>query len=223
MKKQNGITLIKLVIAIIIVILVVGFATLGIAKFIKWKKTGDSSLEGNDNDTTKISTELSTKEDEIIQTIRDAFNALREEAVVKMAFNEGYQPSDSEKGEGNIETGNAVELKNIIVSKLGENVVDESKESLSEINLEEFHQDGEKISALKNGYHVYLSVGEEENEKFITIIYKDSSFNHGMAHYDTENNLVTETSNGTYPILVAQIRLSADDASYYLEPVKSVK
>lgn len=88
--------------------------------------------------------------------------------------------------------------------------------------FENFHQNGEKISALKDGYHVYLSVGEEENEKFITIIYKDSSFNHGMAHYNTENNLVIDSTGGIYPILVAQIRLSTDNASYYLEPVKSV-
>ena len=44
-----------------------------------------------------------------------------------------------------------------------------------------------------------------------------------MAHYDTENNLVIDKTNDTYPVLVAQIRLSNDDVAYYLEPVKSVK
>lgn len=43
-----------------------------------------------------------------------------------------------------------------------------------------------------------------------------------MAYYDTENNLVVDTTYGTYPILVAQIRLTSNDASYYLEPIKSV-
>ena len=75
---------------------------------------------------------------------------------------------------------------------------------------------------ITDGYHVYLSNGEVENEKFITIVYKDSTFCHGMAYYDTENNLVSDTTLAYFPVLVAQIRLTADDASYYLEPIKSI-
>ena len=86
-----------------------------------------------------------------------------------------------------------------------------------------FIKDEGQVVELSDGYHVYLSNGEEENEKFITIVYKDSVFEHGMAHYDTENNLVIDKTNDTYPVLVAQIRLSNDDVAYYLEPVKSVK
>lgn len=44
-----------------------------------------------------------------------------------------------------------------------------------------------------------------------------------MAYYDTENNITADTTDNLYPILVAQIRLSENDFSYYLEPMKSIK
>ena len=112
----------------------------------------------------------------------------------------------------------------MIISSLGENTVDESKDNvIDHFSLDMFIKDEGQVVELSDGYHVYLSNGEEENEKFITIVYKDSVFEHGMAHYDTENNLVIDKTNDTYPVLVAQIRLSNDDVAYYLEPVKSVK
>ena len=160
--------------------------------------------------------------DEAVEQIENAFNKLREEVIVNVATIDGYQPSNSYIDTDNSEKGNAFDLKNIIVSELGENVIDESKDKISNINLDTFKKNEGEFIELNDGYHVYLSNGEVENEKFITIVYKDSTFCHGMAYYDTENNLVSDTTLAYFPVLVAQIRLTADDASYYLEPIKSI-
>src|SRR5699024_9723469 len=96
------------------------------------------------------------------------------------------------------------------------------KDKTSDLNLDTLKKNEGEFIELEDGYHVYLSNGENQDEKYITIVYVDSSFNHGMAYYDTENNIVVDTTYGTYPIIVAQIRLTSNDASYYLEPIRSV-
>lgn len=203
MKKSKDISL-KFLIAIIIAVLVVILVVFAISK----------------NKDTEQKTEIVSKEEEIIQNIRQAFDAGREKFVINDAIIEGYQPS---KIDSDYENSPAVELKNIVVSALGQNVTDESQNGLSELNLESLKKsNGEKIE-IDDGYHVYLVSGEDENEKFIDIIYKDSTFCHGMAYYDTENNITADTTDNLYPILVAQIRLSENDFSYYLEPMKSIK
>lgn len=209
MKQKKGIPLIKLVIIIVAIELIF----LVIFKFNQTEKQDEEGID---------ITLTSEKENEVISKIENAFNKLREEVIVNVATIDGYQPSNSYIDTDNSEKGNAFDLKNIIVSELGENVIDESKDKISNINLDTFKKNEGEFIELNDGYHVYLSNGETQDEKYITIVYVDSSFNHGMAYYDTENNLVVDTTYGTYPILVAQIRLTSNDASYYLEPIKSV-
>ena len=209
MKQKKGIPLIKLVIIIVAIELIF----LVIFKFNQTEKQDEEGID---------ITLTSEKENEVISKIENAFNKLREEVIVNVATIDGYQPSNSYIDTDNSEKGNAFDLKNIIVSELGENVIDESKDKISNINLETFKKNEGEFIELNDGYHVYLSNGETQDEKYIIIVYVDSSFNHGMAYYDTENNLVVDTTYGTYPILVAQIRLTSNDASYYLEPIKSV-
>ena len=205
MEKTKGISF-KVVLAIIIAIIVILAIIFVVSK--------NKSNETNDR------LEKMAKEEEIIQNIRNAFDAGREEFVVNNATIEGYQPSKIDNG---AEINPAIDLKNIVISKLGDKAIDESNDITTELSLESLQKEsGGKID-LSDGYHVYLVNGEDENIKFITIVYKDATFCHGMAYYDTENNIVADTTDNLYPILVAQIRLSENDFSYYLEPMKSVK
>lgn len=205
MEKTKGISF-KVVLAIIIAILVILAIIFVVAK--------NKSNETNDR------LEKMAKEEEIIQNIRNAFDAGREEFVVNNATIEGYQPSKIDNG---AEINPAIDLKNIVISKLGDKVIDESNDTTTELSLESLQKESGGKVDLSDGYHVYLVNGEDENIKFITIVYKDATFCHGMAYYDTENNIVADTTDNLYPILVAQIRLSENDFSYYLEPMKSVK
>lgn len=205
MEKTKGISF-KVVLAIIIAIIVILAIIFVVSK--------------NKSNETKDRLEKMAKEEEIIQNIRNAFDAGREEFVVNNATIEGYQPSKIDNG---AEINPAIDLKNIVISKLGDKAIDESNDTTTELSLESLQKEsGGKID-LSDGYHVYLVNGEDENIKFITIVYKDATFCHGMAYYDTENNIVADTTDNLYPILVAQIRLSENDFSYYLEPMKSVK
>ena len=205
MEKTKGISF-KVVLAIIIAVIVILAIIFVVAK--------NKSNETNDR------LEKMAKEEEIIQNIRNAFDAGREEFVVNNATIEGYQPSKIDNG---AEINPAIELKNIVISKLGDKVIDESNDTTTEFSLESLQKESGGKVDLSDGYHVYLVNGEDENIKFITIVYKDATFCHGMAYYDTENNIVADTTDNLYPILVAQIRLSENDFSYYLEPMKSVK
>lgn len=205
MEKTKGISF-KVVLAIIIAVIVIIAIIFVVAK--------NKSNETNDR------LEKMAKEEEIIQNIRNAFDAGREEFVVNNATIEGYQPSKIDNG---AEINPAIDLKNIVISKLGDKVIDESNDTTTELSLESLQKESGGKVDLSDGYHVYLVNGEDENIKFITIVYKDATFCHGMAYYDTENNIVADTTDNLYPILVAQIRLSENDFSYYLEPMKSVK
>ncbi|MEE1379410.1 MAG: hypothetical protein U0K52_03155 [Clostridia bacterium] len=205
MEKTKGISF-KVVLAIIIAVIVILAIIFVVAK--------NKSNETNDR------LEKMAKEEEIIQNIRNAFDAGREEFVVNNATIEGYQPSKIDNG---AEINPAIDLKNIVISKLGDKVIDESNDTTTELSLESLQKESGGKVDLSDGYHVYLTNGEDENIKFITIVYKDATFCHGMAYYDTENNIVADTTDNLYPILVAQIRLSENDFSYYLEPMKSVK
>lgn len=205
MEKTKGISF-KVVLAIIIAVIVI-LAIIFVVSKNKSNKTNDRL-------------EKMAKEEEIIQNIRNAFDAGREEFVVNNATIEGYQPSKIDNG---AEINPAIDLKNIVISKLGDKVIDESNETTTELSLESLQKESGGKVDLSDGYHVYLVNGEDENIKFITIVYKDATFCHGMAYYDTENNIVADTTDNLYPILVAQIRLSENDFSYYLEPMKSVK
>ena len=205
MEKTKGISF-KVVLAIIIAVIVILAIIFVVAK--------NKSNETNDR------LEKMAKEEEIIQNIRNAFDAGREEFVVNNATIEGYQPSKIDNG---AEINPAIDLKNIVISKLGDKVIDESDDTTTELSLESLQKESGGKVDLSDGYHVYLVNGEDENIKFITIVYKDATFCHGMAYYDTENNIVADTTDNLYPILVAQIRLSENDFSYYLEPMKSVK
>ena len=205
MEKTKGISF-KVVLAIIIAVIVILAIIFVVAK--------NKSNETNDR------LEKMAKEEEIIQNIRNAFDAGREEFVVNNATIEGYQPSKIDNG---AELNTAIDLKNIVISKLGDKVIDESNDTTTELSLESLQKESGGKVDLSDGYHVYLVNGEDENIKFITIVYKDATFCHGMAYYDTENNIVADTTDNLYPILVAQIRLSENDFSYYLEPMKSVK
>ncbi len=205
MEKTKGISF-KVVLAIIIAVIVILAIIFVVAK--------NKSNETNDR------LEKMAKEEEIIQNIRNAFDAGREEFVVNNATIEGYQPSKIDNG---AEINPAIDLKNIVISKLGDKVIDESNDTTTELSLESLQKESGGKVDLSDGYHVYLVNGEDENIKFITIVYKDATFCHGMAYYDTENNIVADTTYNLYPILVAQIRLSENDFSYYLEPMKSVK
>lgn len=205
MEKTKGISF-KVVLAIIIAVIVILAIIFVVAK--------NKSNETNDR------LEKMAKEEEIIQNIRNAFDAGREEFVVNNATIEGYQPSKIDNG---AEINPAIDLKNIVISKLGDKVIDESNDTTTELSLESLQKESGGKVDLSDGYHVYLVNGENENIKFITIVYKDATFCHGMAYYDTENNIVADTTDNLYPILVAQIRLSENDFSYYLEPMKSVK
>lgn len=205
MEKTKGISF-KVVLAIIIAVIVILAIIFVVAK--------NKSNETNDR------LEKMAKEEEIIQNIRNAFDAGREEFVVNNATIEGYQPSKIDNG---AEINPAIDLKNIVISKLGDKVIDESNDTTTELSLESLQKESGGKVDLGDGYHVYLVNGEDENIKFITIVYKDATFCHGMAYYDTENNIVADTTDNLYPILVAQIRLSENDFSYYLEPMKSVK
>jgi hypothetical protein len=204
-EKTKGISF-KVVLAIIIAVIVILAIIFVVAKN-KSNKTNDRL-------------EKMAKEEEIIQNIRNAFDAGREEFVVNNATIEGYQPSKIDNG---AEINPAIDLKNIVISKLGDKVIDESNDTTTELSLESLQKESGGKVDLSDGYHVYLTNGEDENIKFITIVYKDATFCHGMAYYDTENNIVADTTDNLYPILVAQIRLSENDFSYYLEPMKSVK
>ncbi len=205
MEKTKGISF-KVVLAIIIAVIVILAIIFVVSK--------NKSNETNDR------LEKMAKEEEIIQNIRNAFDAGREEFVVNNATIEGYQPSKIDNG---AEINPAIDLKNIVISKLGDKVIDESNDTTTELSLESLQKESGGKVDLSDGYHVYLVNGEDENIKFITIVYKDATFCHGMAYYDTENNIVADTTDNLYPILVAQIRLSENDFSYYLEPMKSVK
>ncbi|CDE54299.1 MAG: hypothetical protein ACLR8F_03560 [Clostridia bacterium] len=205
MEKTKGISF-KVVLAIIIAVIVILAIIFVVSK--------NKSNETNDR------LEKMAKEEEIIQNIRNAFDAGREEFVVNNATIEGYQPSKIDNG---AEINPAIDLKNIVISKLGDKVIDESNDTTTELSLESLQKESGGKVDLSDGYHVYLTNGEDENIKFITIVYKDATFCHGMAYYDTENNIVADTTDNLYPILVAQIRLSENDFSYYLEPMKSVK
>ena len=205
MEKTKGISF-KVVLAIIIAVIVILAIIFVVAK--------NKSNETNDR------LEKMAKEEEIIQNIRNAFDAGREEFVVNNATIEGYQPSKIDNG---AEINPAIDLKNIVISKLGDKVIDEANDTTTELSLESLQKESGGKVDLSDGYHVYLVNGEDENIKFITIVYKDATFCHGMAYYDTENNIVADTTDNLYPILVAQIRLSENDFSYYLEPMKSVK
>ena len=205
MEKTKGISF-KVVLAIIIAVIVILAIIFVVAK--------NKSNETNDR------LEKMAKEEEIIQNIRNAFDAGREEFVVNNATIEGYQPSKIDNG---AEINPAIDLKNIVISKLGDKVIDESNDTTTELSLESLQKESGGKVDLSDGYHVYLVNGEDENIKFITIVYKDATFCHGMAYYDTENNIVADTTDNLYQILVAQIRLSENDFSYYLEPMKSVK
>lgn len=205
MEKTKGISF-KVVLAIIIAVIVILAIIFMVSK--------NKSNETNDR------LEKMAKEEEIIQNIRNAFDAGREEFVVNNATIEGYQPSKIDNG---AEINPAIDLKNIVISKLGDKVIDESNDTTTELSLESLQKESGGKVDLSDGYHVYLTNGEDENIKFITIVYKDATFCHGMAYYDTENNIVADTTDNLYPILVAQIRLSENDFSYYLEPMKSVK
>lgn len=205
MEKTKGISF-KVVLAIIIAVIVILAIIFVVAK--------NKSNETNDR------LEKMAKEEEIIQNIRNAFDAGREEFVVNNATIEGYQPSKIDNG---AEINPAIDLKNIVISKLGDKVIDESNDTTTELSLESLQKESGGKVDLSDGYHVYLVNGEDENIKFITIVYKDATFCHGMAYYDTENNIVADTTDNLYPSLVAQIRLSENDFSYYLEPMKSVK
>ena len=204
MEKTKGISF-KVVLAIIIAVIVILAIIFVVAK--------NKSNETNDR------LEKMAKEEEIIQNIRNAFDAGREEFVVNNATIEGYQPSKIDNG---AEINPAIDLKNIVISKLGDKVIDESNDTTTELSLESLQKESGGKVDLSDGYHVYLVNGEDENIKFITIVYKDATFCHGMAYYDTENNIVADTTDNLYPILVAQIRLSENDFSYYLEPMNSV-
>ena len=205
MEKTKGISF-KVVLAIIIAVIVILAIIFVVSK--------NKSNETNDR------LEKMAKEEEIIQNIRNAFDAGREEFVVNNATIEGYQPSKIDNG---AEINPAIDLKNIVISKLGDKVIDESNDTTTELSLESLQKESGGKVDLSDGYHVYLTNGEDENIKFITIVYKDATFCHGMAYYDTENNIVADTTDNLYPILVAKIRLSENDFSYYLEPMKSVK
>lgn len=205
MEKTKGISF-KVVLAIIIAVIVILAIIFVVSK--------NKSNETNDR------LEKMAKEEEIIQNIRNAFDAGREEFVVNNATIEGYQSSKIDNG---AEINPAIDLKNIVISKLGDKVIDESNDTTTELSLESLQKESGGKVDLSDGYHVYLTNGEDENIKFITIVYKDATFCHGMAYYDTENNIVADTTDNLYPILVAQIRLSENDFSYYLEPMKSVK
>lgn len=205
MEKTKGISF-KVVLAIIIAVIVILAIIFVVSK--------NKSNETNDR------LEKMAKEEEIIQNIRNAFDAGREEFVVNNATIEEYQPSKIDNG---AEINPAIDLKNIVISKLGDKVIDESNDTTTELSLESLQKESGGKVDLSDGYHVYLVNGEDENIKFITIVYKDATFCHGMAYYDTENNIVADTTDNLYPILVAQIRLSENDFSYYLEPMKSVK
>lgn len=205
MEKTKGISF-KVVLAIIIAVIVILAIIFVVSK--------NKSNETNDR------LEKMAKEEEIIQNIRNAFDAGREEFVVNNATIEGYQPSKIDNG---AEINPAIDLKNIVISKLGDKVIDESNDTTTELSLESLQKESGGKVDLSDGYHVYLTNGEDENIKFITIVYKDATFCHGMAYYDTENNIVADTTDNLYPILVSQIRLSENDFSYYLEPMKSVK
>lgn len=205
MEKTKGISF-KVVLAIIIAVIVILAIIFVVSK--------NKSNETNDR------LEKMAKEEEIIQNIRNAFDAGREEFVVNNATIEGYQPSKIDNG---AEINPAIDLKNIVISKLGDKVIDESNDTTTELSLESLQKESGGKVDLSDGYHVYLTNGEDENIKFITIVYKDATFCHGMAYYDTENNIVADTTDNLYPILVAQIRLLENDFSYYLEPMKSVK
>lgn len=206
MNKKN--TVIKMIVFILIVIILIGIA------YAVSKKQSEKAKEA-------LKMQVSKTEDEVIQNIRNTFDKVRNEFIIKEATVEGYKPNYLENESMN---GTASELKNIVVSSLGNNVIDESKEDLSQITLKSYRRDiGKKVDELSDGYHVYLNNGDEDGVRFITIIYKDSTFCHGVAYYDTQNNIVIDDTDNLYPVLIAQIRLTDDDVSYYLEPIKSVK
>ena len=129
MKQKKGIPLIKLVIIIVAIIVAIELIFLVIFKFNQTKKQDEEGID---------ITLTSEKENEVISKIENAFNKLREEVIVNVATIDGYQPSNSYIDTDNSEKGNAFDLKNIIVSELGENVIDESKDKISNINLDTF-------------------------------------------------------------------------------------
>lgn len=214
MKQNKGISLIKLVIIVVAIIIAIELLILIVSKI---KQSQKETEEGE-----FVNTSTMDEEQKIISNIESSFSKIRDEFLIKKATINEYQPSYAYIDTDSSEKGTAFDLKNIIVSELGENVIDESKDKMSEVNLDSFKLEEGGFIDIENGYHVYLSNGENEGEKFITIVYKDDTFNHGMAYYDTENNLVSDITYGTYPILVAQIRLTTEDVSYYLEPIQSV-
>ena len=164
MKQKKGIPLIKLVIIIVAIIVAIELIFLVIFKFNQTEKQDEEGID---------ITLTSEKENEVISKIENAFNKLREEVIVNVATIDGYQPSNSYIDTDNSEKGNAFDLKNIIVSELGENVIDESKDKISNINLDTFKKNEGEFIELNDGYHVYLSNGENQDEKYITIVYVD--------------------------------------------------
>ena len=118
MEKTKGISF-KVVLAIIIAVIVILAIIFVVSK--------NKSNETNDR------LEKMAKEEEIIQNIRNAFDAGREEFVVNNATIEGYQPSKIDNG---AEINPAIDLKNIVISKLGDKVIDESNDTTTELSLE---------------------------------------------------------------------------------------
>ena len=123
MEKTKGISF-KVVLAIIIAVIVILAIIFVVAKN-KSNKTNDRL-------------EKMAKEEEIIQNIRNAFDAGREEFVVNNATIEGYQPSKIDNG---AEINPAIDLKNIVISKLGDKVIDESNDTTTELSLESLQKE----------------------------------------------------------------------------------
>ena len=113
MKKTKAISFKTALLIVVIVIVAIMLIVFSFLKKPQSETKKPSSSSSN----------VSSKEDEVIQNIRNAFDAVREEFVVNQATIDGYQPSSFESNSDGVGEGTSLELKYFIISKLVDNLI----------------------------------------------------------------------------------------------------
>ena len=173
-KKQEGITLIALVVTIVVLLILAGTS---IAML-----TGDNGIITNAQ-----KSQMENTKSEVIEKMNMAYNAAYSEARIKMATDPGYQPS-----------AHIAELAGIVAKELEvtEETTDVPTEGINNGYHVYYKADGTTITMLYGDRKFSLKAGEENQNNLYPNIKGEITLSTSQITYTKQPNSTTNSGNG---------------------------
>ena len=173
-KKQEGITLIALVVTIVVLLILAGTS---IAML-----TGDNGIITNAQ-----KSQMENAKSEVIEKMNMAYNAAYSEARIKMATDPGYQPS-----------AHIAELAGIVAKELEvtEETTDVPTEGINNGYHVYYKADGTTITMLYGDRKFSLKAGEENQNNLYPNVKGEITLSTSQITYTKQPNSTTNSGNG---------------------------